>query len=179
MKRTRAAALLAPAALCAALLTACGGTSGAAAPPAKTNGAGTLSVDVADDAIFEEDEGEEGDEGIFDIRERLFVSQINDIYLNAEDYLGRTLRFEGIFNADYEPETDKEYYYVVRYGPGCCGTDANPGFEIDGDVSAARPDDWVEAVGVLEVYEEDGYQYLRVRLDSLRVMEERGNEFVS
>ncbi len=42
-----------------------------------------------------------------------------------------------------------------------------------------EPDDWVEAVGVLEEYDENGYKYLRLALSSLTVLKTRGAEYVS
>jgi hypothetical protein len=74
---------------------------------------------------------------------------------------------------------------VLRYGPGCCGFDGNAGFEVAWDATdrEAGPypgeDDWVEAVGVLKSYEEDGYPYLYLALSSLQVLDRRGEEFVS
>lgn len=108
----------------------------------------------------------------------MFIAQTNDIYINPEDYLGKTIKYEGMFQSGYLEETDTTYYYVIRYGPGCCGYDANAGFEVAWDGGYPEADDWVEIVGVLEQYEEDGYEYLRLNLSSLRVLETRGAEYV-
>jgi len=115
-----------------------------------------------------------------EIKEKMFVTQINDIYLNIDDYLGKTIKYEGIFDVyDYEP-TGTKYYYVIRYGPGCCGTDSNAGFEVVWDGSYPKKFDWVEVVGKLELYENenDGFQYLRLVLSSLNVLPVRGAEYV-
>ncbi|MDR3296300.1 MAG: hypothetical protein LBT26_10830 [Clostridiales Family XIII bacterium] len=164
------------------LLSACGGSSGEstggdASQAVQSNRNGTQAVSVASGAPDGSESG--GTSEVIDIKEKLFVGQINDIYLNAEDYLGKTLRYEGIFKEDVYPEYDAVYYYVIRYGPGCCGSDASPGFEVAWDGGYPRQDDWVEAVGVLESYEEEGYEYLRVRLSSLTVLDERGEENVT
>jgi hypothetical protein len=113
-----------------------------------------------------------------EIGEKMFISQTNDIYLNVDDYLGKTVKYEGIFDVYAFPEEDFEYYSVIRYGPGCCGYDGNAGFEVVWDGDYPKQDDWVEAVGVLEIYEEEGYEYLRVRLSSLTVLDTRGAEYV-
>jgi hypothetical protein len=42
-----------------------------------------------------------------------------------------------------------------------------------------QEDEWVEAVGTLKSYEEDGYPYLYISLSSLSIKETRGTEFVS
>jgi uncharacterized membrane protein YcgQ (UPF0703/DUF1980 family) len=117
-----------------------------------------------------------------EIGEKMFISQVNDIYLNAEDYLGKTVKLEGIFKQ--EQGYEKSYCFVLRYGPGCCGTDGNVGFEVawanEDAQSYPAIDSWVEATGVLKTYEEDGYaQYLYLDLSSLDVLSRRGAETVS
>lgn len=115
---------------------------------------------------------------VIEIREKMFIAQSNDIYLNPEDYLGKTIKYEGLFKSDYWPEEDKTYYFVVRYGPGCCSYDGEAGFEVDWDGEWPEVDDWCEVVGTLEEYESDGWHYLRLALTSLTVLEERGEEYV-
>ena len=115
---------------------------------------------------------------IIEIKEKMFISQVNDIYINKEDYLGKTIKIEGIFSEYYYDVTDKTYYYVMRYGPGCCGDDGNVGFEVLWEQTYPKLNDWVEAVGVLELYQEMDSEYLRLRLTSLKVLDERGTEYV-
>ena len=121
--------------------------------------------------------------GIVEIKEKMFIAQTNDVYLNPEDYMGRTIKLEGLFKtqAPYD-ESRPPYCFVLRYGPGCCGFDGNAGFEVAWDEEAPPypvEDDWVEAVGVLKSYEEDGYPYLYLALSSLQVLDRRGVEFVT
>lgn len=115
---------------------------------------------------------------MIEIKEKMFIAQSNDIYLNPEDYLGKTIKYEGIFDSYYSVEDGITYYYVFRYGPGCCDFDANAGFEVMW--SGAYPDknDWVEVVGILEEHEEDGERYLILNLSSLTVLDTRGAEYV-
>jgi zinc transport system permease protein len=118
---------------------------------------------------------------IVEIREKMFISQVNDVYLNTDDYLGKTIKLEGIFRKEQGHE--KSYCFVLRYGPGCCGTDGNVGFEVAWANEQAQSypaiDSWVEATGVLKTYEEDGYdQYLYLDLSSLNVLSKRGAETV-
>jgi uncharacterized membrane protein YcgQ (UPF0703/DUF1980 family) len=118
---------------------------------------------------------------ILEIKEKMFIAQTNDIYFNAKDYLGKTIKYEGMFQEHTVPETGVTYRSVIRYGPGCCGIDANAGFELtwpNGKTDYPSQDDWVEAVGVLTEYEEDGSQYLRLALTSLTVLDTRGAEYV-
>ncbi|MDR2098250.1 MAG: hypothetical protein LBP37_07005 [Spirochaetaceae bacterium] len=117
-----------------------------------------------------------------EIKEKLFIAQTNDIYLNPEEYMGRRIKLEGLFKSDMYVGSDVNYRFVLRYGPGCCGYDGSAGFEVswpkDRDAAYPAEDDWVEAVGVLDSYEEDGYPYLYLSLESLEVMDERGAETV-
>jgi zinc transport system permease protein len=119
---------------------------------------------------------------IVEIKEKLFVAQTNDIYLNFKDYLGKTIRYEGIFQSENWEGNGNVYHYVIRYGPGCCGTDADCGFEVlwkDPETAYPQLNDWVRCEGVLEQYEEDGSPYLRLSLNSLQVLSTRGAETVS
>jgi len=119
---------------------------------------------------------------IVEIKEKMFIAQVNDVYLNADDYLGKTVKLEGVFKQD--EGYDKTYSFVLRYGPGCCGTDGNVGFEVAWADEKAKPypavGSWVEATGVLKTYEEDdGFmQYLYLDLASLNVLSKRGAETV-
>jgi uncharacterized membrane protein YcgQ (UPF0703/DUF1980 family) len=118
---------------------------------------------------------------VIDIKEKMFISQVNDVYVNPEDYLGKTIKLEGIFKM--EQGYDKSYCFVLRYGPGCCGYDGNVGFEVAWDKEKEKPypgdDSWVEATGELKSYEEDEYsKFLYLDLVSLNVLDKRGMETV-
>jgi len=120
---------------------------------------------------------------VIEIKEKMFISQVNDVYLNKEDYFGKTIKLEGIFKMEYSTERAEPYCFVLRYGPGCCGTDGNVGFEVAwmNNKKKAYPekDAWVEAAGVLKTYEEDNFEYLYLDLSSLNVLNTRGEEVVS
>jgi uncharacterized membrane protein YcgQ (UPF0703/DUF1980 family) len=123
------------------------------------------------------------EKGVIEIKEKMFISQVNDVYLNPEDYLGKTIKLEGLFKTDQG--YDKTYCFVLRYGPGCCGYDGNVGFEVlwnkdnERKKSYPREDAWVEATGELKTYEEDGdNKFLYLDLVSLNVLNRRGRETV-
>jgi uncharacterized membrane protein YcgQ (UPF0703/DUF1980 family) len=122
---------------------------------------------------------------IIEIKEKMFIAQTNDVYLNQDDYLGKTIKLEGLFKSEQYDKNVPPYCFVLRYGPGCCGSDGNAGFEVawNEQTMPAKTypniDDWVEAVGVLKTYEEDGYPYLYLALSELNVLDKRGAEFVT
>jgi uncharacterized membrane protein YcgQ (UPF0703/DUF1980 family) len=162
-----------------------------AAPPAKT----VTSKAVTSEDVTSKDAASIGKppagpdskkSGVVEIKEKMFIAQTNDIYLNPEDYLGKTIKLEGLFKLEqYQGNAASPYCFVIRYGPGCCGNDGNAGFEVAWpDVTDAAkpypaPDEWVEAIGTLESYEENGYPFLYLALSQLNVLKKRGAEFVT
>jgi uncharacterized membrane protein YcgQ (UPF0703/DUF1980 family) len=119
-----------------------------------------------------------GQPEVVEIKEKMFVEQTNDVYYNPEDYLGNIIKYEGIFDIYQVPETGEKLYSVIRYGPGCCGFDANAGFQVVWDGDYPKQNDWVAVAGVLEEYELEGTMMLRLALSSLEVLDERGAEYV-
>jgi len=118
-----------------------------------------------------------------EIKEKMFVAQVSDVYNNPDDYFGKTIKLEGILKKEQYYQDEDPYCFVIRYGPNCCGYDGNVGFEIRWDEENAQQypeaESWVEAIGVLKSYEEDGYmQYLYLDLSSLNVLRKRGSEVV-
>lgn len=117
-----------------------------------------------------------------DVREKMFLTQMTELYINIPDYLGKTIALEGMLDVFTDEATGTVYHSVYRKSPGCCGNDGYTGLEVVWDDPAAtypNLNDWVRVVGVLEQYEEGGAPYLRLRLISLEVKAERGLEFVT
>jgi zinc transport system permease protein len=173
------------------LCASCGGVKTAAI---QKNNAGTQSVRLSSTA---EPAGSTGPiagpaagtaaankDTTIEIIEKMFIAQTNDVYLNPEDYMGKTIKLEGIFVSEQYEGMESPYCFVLRYGPGCCGNDGNAGFEIAWDNTEAgktwpAANDWVEAEGVLKTYEEDGYPYIYIALATLKVLDKKGAEFVT
>lgn len=109
--------------------------------------------------------------------DKMFLSEVMNIYYNVDEYLGKTIKYEGIMKSSYVETTDTTYYMVIRYGPGCCGDDENVGFEVLWDNEYPPDDAWVEAIGTISIIEEEGIEFLVVELDSLIELEERGQEY--
>jgi predicted small secreted protein len=113
------------------------------------------------------------------VGDKMFVGQMNDIYLNPDDYLGRTIRYEGFFTWFDNEETGQRYYCLVRNGPGCCGYDSLVGFEVDWSGEQPENDDWCEVEGAIDTYQEDGLDYIVIRAASLEVLPYRGLDTVA
>jgi uncharacterized membrane protein YcgQ (UPF0703/DUF1980 family) len=120
---------------------------------------------------------------LVEIKENLFIAQLNDVYLNQDDYLGKTIKYEGMFKRYSWDETGMTYYLVYRNSPGCCGADGQAGFEViwpeGSDKAYPAETDWCEVIGTLETYDESGENYLHVVLKSLTALDNRGAEYVS
>ena len=126
---------------------------------------------------------------IIEIEEKVFMAQVDDIYLNSSDYLGKTIKMEGLFMR--KQWNEQASCYVIRYGPGCCGTDGYVGFEVNWDLQDKASSDnreqkiypeigeWVEALGVLKSYKDRGVSNFYLALSELNVLEERGAVYVS
>jgi zinc transport system permease protein len=164
-------------------IAGCGGTKSG---QAQRNNAGTRSVSLSSPPAPEVAAPVSANIGpVFEIKEKMFIAQTNDVYLNPEDYMGKTIKLEGLFKTAQYDSRDDPYCFVLRYGPGCCGNDGSAGFEVmwEGPTDTGKLfpeiDAWVEAAGTLKSYEEDGYPYLYLALSTLNVLDARGEEFVT
>jgi len=162
--------------ICACFMTACGSGNISATPAETANPAVAASSAAKDDAGSQNVSAVSSD--IVEIKDKMFLTQVTDVYTNPNDYMGKTIKYEGIFDIFEIPEKSLKYYSVIRYGPGCCGDDGNVGFEVKWDGEYPKQNDWVEATGVLEEYKEGSYMYLRIALSSLNVLDVRGEENV-
>lgn len=137
----------------------------------------TLVDQVMENALKDSLKNAEGDEVI--LKDKLFIAQCNDIYLNPDEYMDKVIKWEGIYTEATNPVTNETYKFIIRYGPGCCGNDGTAGFEILYDGELPKKNDWVEAAGKIEMVEEDGNEFVAVRISELTVLDVRGQEFVS
>ena len=112
---------------------------------------------------------------VIEIGERFFVTQVHHIYFNLESYIGRTIRYEGIFYIVHVE--GQAHHFVIRHTHGCCGPDGMIGFAVE--LSGIEPlshNAWVEITGVIEEYER--HSIPRINAVSIIEMPERGREFV-
>lgn len=113
---------------------------------------------------------------VIEINDKLFLTQTNDVYANVNDYVGKTIKYEGIYSTEnYQGELT---HYVIRYGPGCCGNDANVGFEVIYDGKYPQKNDWVAVEGTIEIYERNKFKYIRVHITQINTLDTRGQETV-
>lgn len=105
---------------------------------------------------------------ILDISGPLFAQHIQEIQLNRNYYLGRTIRYEGMFLSMYWEPTNETIYFVAQIqGSGCCGIH---GFEVYlNDILPLEDETLVEVTGVLEEFfdADAGGYILRVNIISM------------
>ncbi len=119
------------------------------------------------------------DTEILEITEKMYVSYVNEIYTNTAKYEGKKIKLEGMFTSTYDESTQQTYYFVYRTGPGCCYNDGSMcGFEFTTSDTIPQENDWIEVIGTLESYEENGYTYLTLRDAEVTIKAERGQEVV-
>ena len=128
----------------------------------------TMSSSTAEESLG-------GQKDIVRITEKMYLTYVNEIYINPKSYLKKTIEIEGMFS--FEQYEGKTYNYVYRIGPGCCGNDgAMCGFEFITEETLPKEKDWIKVSGRLEEYEEAGQMYLRLEDCTVTVMEQRGKE---
>ena len=119
------------------------------------------------------------DADVFVIREKMFIAQCNDIYLNPKNYMNRTIQVEGMYGEFPNEEEGTTYRCVYRNGPGCCGNDGVAGFEMRYDGNVPKVNDWIQVTGKIELDKEGDREYVVLKVTNLKVLEQRGAEFVS
>lgn len=117
---------------------------------------------------------------VITINEKVFITQINDIYYNFEDYENKTIVVEGIFSIFESYVSDATAPVVYRNGPGCCNNDGWAGFLLKYDGKLPKENDWIRVKGTPFLdHTEEGYTNLYLTVTSLEVLEKRGAETVA
>ena len=88
------------------------------------------------------------------ITDNYFIQATNDVYLNVDSYVGKSIRIEGLIY-EYKDLNDDTHVAVIRNSPGCCGNDGLAGLDI---AYADYPNSgtWVEVIGTIKKVKIDG-----------------------
>ncbi len=114
---------------------------------------------------------------IIEITDNYFIEQTNDVYINMKDYLGKTIKMQGLIYT-YDDGRGNNYYAVVRNTPGCCGNDGLAGIDIKYDGEYPEVDTWVEVEGVVESYKVYNSDTPVLKIKSIKETE-KGTTFVT
>ncbi len=116
---------------------------------------------------------------IFEVKDNYFMAQVNDMYLNIDDYKDKIIRVEGIY-ANFTPEGEDEAIQMVyRNGPGCCGDDGWSGFYLEYDGKKPKEEEWILVEGIPKMVDKGDFEDLYLEVIKLEVKKERGQEFVT
>lgn len=119
------------------------------------------------------------DEDTIEINEKIFITQINDIYFNFEDYKDKTIIVEGMYSVFESAVSDATAPVVYRNGPGCCNNDGWAGFLLKYKGRLPKENDWIRVTGKPELENsKEGFVNLYLNVDSLEILKERGREDV-
>ena len=116
-------------------------------------------------------------ENMVEITDNYFIEQTNDVYINLDDYIGKTIKMEG-FIYSYEDTDGEVCYAVIRNTPGCCGSDGLAGLDIRYNGEYPAEDTWVEVVGVMGVDTVFGSETPAIQVATITEKEE-GVSFVT
>ncbi|MBR3696852.1 MAG: hypothetical protein IKM97_01045 [Clostridia bacterium] len=114
---------------------------------------------------------------IVEITDNFFIEQTNDLYINLNDYIGKTIKIEGLIYS-YEDSNGDICYAVVRNTPGCCGSDGLAGLDIRYDEDYPEEDTWVEVIGLVGSDTVYGSKIPAIQVSSL-TLKEKGTTFVT
>ncbi|WP_286945517.1 hypothetical protein [Acetobacterium sp. UBA5834] len=115
---------------------------------------------------------------VVEISERMFITQCNDVYINTDEYMNKTIVLEGMYYEYTDPKTNQVHTYVIRNGPGCCANDGIVGFEILFEGDKPVPNDWIRVTGKVEKLDNNELETIVLRLDQIEIKAERGQETV-
>ena len=112
-----------------------------------------------------------------EITDNFFIEQTNDLYINLNNYMGKTIKIEGLIYS-YEDSNGDICYAVVRNTPGCCGSDGLAGLDIRYDEDYPEEDTWVEVIGVVGTDTMYGSKIPAIQVSSMKI-KEKGTTFVT
>jgi len=92
------------------------------------------------------------------LKDRLFVQQVSDIYLNPQTYGDKIIQIEGFFEK-YMDEDNHERYAIFRKTAGCCGDDGRAGFEFvyKKEKLKFRQNEWIMVEAIVKEKAADVY----------------------
>lgn len=112
------------------------------------------------------------------IGEKMFITQIEEIYYNFEHYKDKKIVVEGMYTLFYDENGVKNKPVVYRNAPGCCGNDGWAGFYLNYDGEYPEDNDWIKVTGTLELIQLGNFFDLCLNVEKIEVLEQRGEEFV-
>ncbi len=91
----------------------------------------------------------------------MVYSEVSNMMINPDQYMGKTVKMQGIENVYHDTETGQDYYAcVIADATACCSQGIE--FEMADKIYPPEGSE-VTVMGVFDTYEENGYQYCTLR----------------
>jgi len=143
-----------------------------AAAPASTPGSGD-TTGPGSRRTPEEREATPVDVDLTVLSTTLLSAEMNNIYSNGDDFVGKKIRVQGTYDYMAYEGLDVQYHYILtQQGDACC----QEGFEIIRNGDYVFPDDYpklgttIEVDGVFGIYKEDEYLYYYLAIDDIFII---------
>jgi predicted small lipoprotein YifL len=102
----------------------------------------------------------------------MVFSEVYNMMLSPEEYVGKTIKAEGIFQVFQDSDNTNFYALVIADATACC----QQGLELIWDGDPAYPDDYpkenseIEITGVYKSYVEEGNTYYYVLVNDVKAV---------
>lgn len=101
-----------------------------------------------------------------------YLERLEEFFCHHVELVGQSVLIEGyLYDISVDELERDHYYFVYQWGPSCCDDGlSREGMEVawmtdDGQYPEAES--YVRAVGIVRIYEDHGYQLIRLELTSL------------
>ncbi len=117
-------------------------------------------------AASQESSGSDVDIDLTQLSSTMVYSEVYNMMITPEDFIGKTVRMEGFFAMQHDDESGNDYYAcIIQDATACC----SQGIEFVPPADMKYPDDFPEldsiitVSGVFDMYEEGEYTYCTLR----------------
>lgn len=111
-------------------------------------------------------EKQQADVDLTTLSSTMVYSEVYNMMITPEDYVDKTVRMKGVYSSYEAPDTGHVYHAcIIADATACC----QQGIEFVPLDSYSYPDDFpqeygdIEVYGTFEQYEEDGFNYIRLK----------------
>ncbi len=96
----------------------------------------------------------------------MVYSEVYNIMMHPEEYVGKRMKMSGMYSPFYDPETDTYYFAcIIKDATACCAQ----GIEFEPTADYRYPEDYPQdgdticVIGVFDTYTENGETYATLR----------------
>ncbi len=129
----------------------------------------TLAEDLYEDAIeptASSNDIESIDLDLTQLNKNMLYSQLYNIMMNPLDYLGKSIRIEGLYISDLATDTGKSYHFVVITDEAACCQQGME-FKIDEGLNYPEPNTSIVIEGIFASYMEEGQQWYYLQVSNI------------